>query len=123
MLEEKISHRLTRPVGRPSKTRIKRFHEAFEYQAASWSKPRQVVAKIEWHPGELFARVGYIVHLPFAPKELFKFYNQRGTAERHIKEGKTAITWTRCPASGSGILRSGFSYTHWPITSVSSCKA
>ncbi len=33
--------------------------------------------------------------LPFAPKELFKFYNQRGTAERHIKEGKTAITWTR----------------------------
>ena len=96
VLEEKISHRLTRPVGRPSKTRIKRFHEAFEYQAASWSKPRQVVAKIEWHPGELFARVGYIVtNLPFAPKELFKFYNQRGTAERHIKEGKTAITWTR----------------------------
>ncbi|WP_420014270.1 transposase [Tateyamaria sp.] len=44
-LEEKISHRLTRPVGRPSKTRIKRFHEAFEYQAASWSKPRQVVPK------------------------------------------------------------------------------
>ena len=23
------------------------------------------------------------------------FYNQLGTAEQHIKEGKTAITWTR----------------------------
>ncbi len=23
------------------------------------------------------------------------FYNQRGTAEQHIKEGKNAINWTR----------------------------
>lgn len=96
LLDKKIGHRLTRPVGRPSKTKVKRFYETFEYQAASWSKPRQVVAKIEWHPGELFAKVGYIVtNLPFAPKELFRFYNQRGSAEQHIKEGKNAITWTR----------------------------
>ena len=96
VLEEKISHRLTRPVGRPSKTKIKRFYEIFEYQAASWSKPRWVVAKIEWHPDDLFPRLGLLVtNLPFAPKELFRFYNQRGTAEQHIKEGKNAITWTR----------------------------
>ena len=96
VLEEKIGHRLTRPVGRPSKTKVKRFYETFEYQAASWGKPRQVVAKIEWHPGELFPRLGFIVtNIPFAPKELFRFYNQRGTAEQHIKEGKNAITWTR----------------------------
>ena len=96
VLEEKISHRLTRPVGRPSKTKVKRFYEAFEYQAASWSKSREVVAKIEWHPGELFPRLGFIVtNIPFTPKELFRFYNQRGTAEQHIKEGKNAITWTR----------------------------
>ena len=96
VLEKKISHRLTRPVGRPSKTKVKRFYETFEYQAASWSKPRWVVAKIEWHPGELFPRLGFLVtNLPFAPKELFRFYNQRGTAEQHIKEGKNAITWTR----------------------------
>ena len=96
VLEGQISHRLTRPVGRPSKTKVKRFYETFEYQAASWSKPRWVVAKIEWHPGELFAKTGYIVtNLPFAPKEVFRFYNQRGTAEQHIKEGKNAITWTR----------------------------
>ena len=96
VLDKKISHRLTRPVGRPSKTKIKRFYEGFEYQAASWSKPRWVVAKIEWHPGELFAKTSYIVtNLPFAPKELFRFYHQRGTAEQHIKEGKNAVTWTR----------------------------
>jgi hypothetical protein len=41
-------------VGRPSKTKVKRFYEDFEYQAASWDKPRRVIAKIEWHPGELF---------------------------------------------------------------------
>lgn len=96
VLDKKISHRLTRPVGRLSKTKIKRLYETFEYQAASWNKPRQVVAKIEWHPGELFAKTSYIVtNLPFAPKELFRFYHQRGTAEQHIKEGKNAITWTR----------------------------
>ncbi len=25
------------------------------------------------------------------------FYNQRGTAEQHIKEGKNAVIWTRLP--------------------------
>src|SRR3546814_8483932 len=49
VLREKIAHRLTRPVGRPSLTKVKRFFEDFEYQAASWVKPRRVIAKIEWH--------------------------------------------------------------------------
>jgi len=47
VLREQIAHRLTRPVGRPSQTKVKRFHEDFEYQAASWDKPRRVIAKIE----------------------------------------------------------------------------
>ena len=33
VLREKIAHRLTRPVGRPSLTKVKRFFEDFEYQA------------------------------------------------------------------------------------------
>jgi hypothetical protein len=32
----------------------------FSYQAASWSKARCVVAKVEWHPCELYPRVGFI---------------------------------------------------------------
>jgi len=29
--------------------------------AASWTTPRRVVAKVEWRPGELCPRVGFIV--------------------------------------------------------------
>lgn len=35
VLQGRIAHRLTRPVGRPSKTKVKRFYEEFQYQAAS----------------------------------------------------------------------------------------
>ncbi|WP_223428186.1 IS1380 family transposase [Tateyamaria pelophila] len=96
VLEGCIAHRLTRPVGRPSKTKVKRFYEDFQYQAASWDRPRRVVAKIEWHPGELFPKIGFIVtNLPMEPDEVTRFYNRRGTAEQHIKEGKYAFHWTR----------------------------
>ena len=58
--------------------------------------PRRVVAKIEFHPGELFPRVGFIVTNRSLPNErVLAFYNGRGTAEQHIKEGKHAIKWTR----------------------------
>ncbi len=96
VLREKIAHRLTRSVGRPSQTKVKRFYEDFHYQAQSWDKPRRVIAKIEWHPGDLFPRVGFIVtNLPMEPDGVVRFYNQRGTAEQHIKEGKHAFRWTR----------------------------
>ena len=96
VLEGCIAHRLTRPIGRPSKTKVKRFYEDFQYQAQSWNKPRRVIAKIEWHPGELFPRVGFIVtNLPMEPDWVVRFYNRRGTAEQHIKEGKYAFHWTR----------------------------
>jgi hypothetical protein len=96
VLKEKIAHRLTRPVRRPSLTKVKRFFEDFEYQAQSWDKERREIAKIEWHPCELFPRVGFIVtNLPMEPDWVMGFYNQRGTAEQHIKEGKYAFHWTR----------------------------
>jgi hypothetical protein len=57
---------------------------------------RRVVAKVEWHPGELYPRVGFVVTNLSRPAErAVAFYNQRGTAEQWIKEGKTAINWTR----------------------------
>ena len=96
LLKKKIEHRLKRPAGRPLTTRIKRFHVDFQYQAKSWNKPRRVIAKIEWHPGELLPRVGFIItNLSWKPEHVVRFYNQRGTAEQHIKEGKHAIQWTR----------------------------
>ncbi len=55
-----------------------------------------MVAKVEWHPGELYPRVGFIVTNLSRPAErVVAFYNQRGTAEQWIKEGKNAIKWTR----------------------------
>jgi hypothetical protein len=55
-----------------------------------------VVAKVEWHAGELFPRVGFVVtNLRRSPRRVVKFYNGRGTAEQWIKEGKNALNWTR----------------------------
>jgi hypothetical protein len=55
-----------------------------------------VVAKVEWHPGELCPRVGFIVTNLARPAErIVAFYNHRGTCEQYIKEGKGAIKWTR----------------------------
>jgi len=51
---------LTRPVGRPSHRPLVRY-KSFLYQAESWNKARRVVAKVEFHCGELFPRVGFIV--------------------------------------------------------------
>ena len=95
VLQESIAHLLKRPVGRPP-TDVRRYHASFSYQAGTWDKPRRVVAKVEWHPGELYPRVGFIVTNLGRPAErVVAFYNQRGTAEQWIKEGKNAIRWTR----------------------------
>src|SRR3712207_4982689 len=95
VLQGRIGHLLTRPVGRsPRKSQV--FHTSFSYQAQSWTKPRRVVAKVEWPQGELYPRVGFIVTNLTRPAErVVKFYNGRGTAERWIKEGKLALRWTR----------------------------
>lgn len=95
VLQEHIKHLLKRPVGRPPKKPIVWYHD-FQYQAGSWDRPRRVVAKVEWHRGELLPRVGFIVtNLSAKAKGVVHFYNGRGTAEQWIKEGKYALNWTR----------------------------
>ena len=95
ILNREIEHLMTRPVGRPPKAPIVLYHE-FMYQAAAWDRQRRVIAKVEWHRGELFPRVGFIVtNLRWRAKNVVRFYNHRGTAEQMIKEGKNAVKWTR----------------------------
>jgi len=54
------------------------------------------VAKVEFHCGELFARVGFVVpNLGTPSRAVVRFYNKRGTAEQWIKEGKQAVKMTR----------------------------
>ncbi len=95
VVQEKIGYLLSRPVGRPP-LEVRRYYASFAYQAGSWTKPRRVVAKVEWHPGELCPRVGFIVTNLTRPAErIVAFYNHRSTCEQYIKEGKGAIKWTR----------------------------
>jgi hypothetical protein len=94
-LNERISWLTKRGRGRPPHY-VVRHYTSFHYRAKSWSKPRRVVAKVEFHPGELFPRVGFIVTNRSLPNErVLAFYNDRGTAEQFIKEGKHALKWTR----------------------------
>jgi Transposase DDE domain group 1 len=95
VLQRRIAHLLTRPVGCPPHE-VRRSYASFRYQAQSWSHSRRVVAKVEWHPGELYPRVGFLVtNLGRLPERVVAFYNGRGTAEQWIREGKNAAKWTR----------------------------
>jgi hypothetical protein len=95
ILERDIAKLLSPPVGRPSHRPVVRF-KSFLYQAASWKRARRVVAKVEFHFGELFPRVGFIVtNLTAESRAVVRFYNKRGTAEQWIKEGKQAVKMTR----------------------------
>ena len=95
VLGREVEHLLIRPGSRSSQ-KPKVFCHSFQYQAKSWQRARRVVAKIEWHAGELFPRVGFIMNnLNKHSKNVVKFYNGRGTVEQWIKEGKNTVKWTK----------------------------
>ncbi len=67
---------------------------------------------MEFHFGELFPRVGFIVtNLETPSRAVVRFYNKRGTAEPWIKEGKQAVKMTRlsCHRFRSNQVRLGLS--------------
>jgi Transposase DDE domain group 1 len=73
-------------AGRPATQEADLSYASFHYEANGWTRARRVVAKIEWHQGELYPRVGFIVtNLTQPNKRVVKFYNGRGTAEQWIK--------------------------------------
>ena len=101
VLQREIAHLLVRPTEWPSQKPIVSYHD-FAYRAQSWDVSRRVVAKVEWHQGELFPRVGFIVtNLNYPPKGIVRFYDGRDTAEQWIKEGKYALNWTRLSCHSS----------------------
>ena len=107
LLQTRIGHLLKRPVGRPPHE-VRRYYAGFSYRAQRLNTPRRVVVKVEWHPGELHPRVGFIVtNLARQAERVVAFYNQRGTAEQWIKEGKHAIKRTRlsCRTFGANAVR------------------
>ena len=104
---------LNRPVGRPPQSGVQVKYIDVAYQAKSWNKPRRVIAKIEWHMGELFPQYYFIVtnsRLPAFP--VVKVYNGRNDVENRIKEGKNTLRWdkTSCHrfAANESRLKMGF---------------
>jgi Transposase DDE domain group 1 len=95
ILQDKIGYLFKHPVGRPAARGAALLRE-LQLSGAKLEKPRRVVAKVEWHPGELYPRVGFIVtNMARSTERAIAFYNQRDTAEQWITEGKSAIKWTR----------------------------
>ena len=91
VLQNRIGYLLKRPVGRPP-NEVRRYYANFTYQAASWTKPRRVIAKVEWHPGELYPRVGFIVTNMSRPAErVVAFYNKRGTGRQRCDQVDAAV--------------------------------
>ena len=90
-LQKLIEPHLRRPVGRPLLNGVQVKIVEFRYQAGSWSKPRRVVCKIEWHSGG-----GFIVTNSRLPKaKVIRVYNGRGDVENRIKEGKNTLRWDK----------------------------
>ena len=51
---------------------------------------------MEFHFGELFPRVGFIVtNLETDSRVVVRFHNKQGTAEQWIKKGKQVVKMTR----------------------------
>ena len=132
VLQDSVAHLLKRPVGR-SPNEVRRYHVSFGYQAATWSKPRRVVAKVEWRPGELFPRVGLdplrgssVTNLSRPAGRVVAFDNRRGTADQHIKgEARRAMNQERDqPDPGSTHLRpsSGRTVTSHPATACATTR-
>jgi hypothetical protein len=96
ILKDMIRGDLRRPTGRWPRSGVKVRIFDVPYRAGSWSKDRRVVCKIEWHQGELFPRVGFIVtNSRLSSKEVVKTYNGRANVENRIKEGKNTLRWDK----------------------------
>jgi hypothetical protein len=103
-LKKLIQHHLKRPTGRPPKSGVQVRVIEFHYQAEKWNKARRVVCKIEWHVGELFPRVGFIVtnsHLE--AERVITIYNGRAEIENRIKEGKNTLRWDKTNLAERGV--------------------
>lgn len=66
----------------------------FPYRAASWSHARRVVVKLERPEGELFFQPTFIVtNMNLPAKQVVRFYQNQGTMENLIKEGKNGFAF------------------------------
>ena len=77
-------------------------YASFSYAAESWNKARTVHVKQVYYPDRLLSDYYFIVtnDSQLTAEEVFEFYENRGTAENFIKEGKLDCSFTRLSCSG-----------------------
>jgi hypothetical protein len=115
VLQRRIGHLLTRPVGRPPKQPIVSY-AGFHYQANGWTRARRVVAKAEWHQGELYPRVGFIVTSGWSSSTMAAASPSNGS-----RRARTPSVGRGFPAMPSGTTRCGSSFTASRTPSPTSC--
>ncbi len=95
VLQRQLEPLLTLPVDWDQGQTIVQYYD-LHYQAASWQRPRRVIAKVQWHRTQLLPEASFVVtNLGATPQAVVEFYDGRATAEQWIKEGKYALHWTR----------------------------
>ena len=110
-----------RPVGRPP-NEVRRYYANFGYQAANWTRLRRVIAKVEWHPGELFPRVGFIVTIcADRPSVSSPSTTGAARASNGSRKARTRSIGRGCHAGRSPPTRFGSSFMRLPTISATSC--
>jgi len=121
MPQDSIAHLLKHPIGRLP-TDVRRYHANFSCQAASWTKPRRVVSKVEWHPGELYPRVGFTVtNLSRPAKRVVASTINVARRNSTSREARTPSSGPGYRARSSATTRVGSRSTRSPIISATSC--
>jgi len=122
VLDREIGNLLKRPAELPVIGRPITSYDEFRYQAGNWDRPRRVVAKVEWHQGELFPRVGFIVtNMSASPEGVVGITTGAGRRRRGSKRASTPLTGPGCPATGSWPTRCGCGSLCWPTTWATCC--
>ena len=117
-LEWEIADILFRPPERPSAKPLV-CYKSFRYQAESWSKPRRIVAKVEHHLGELFARVGFIVtNMSLPSRSGYVSTTSAAPPSSGSKKANRRRTGHGCRAIASGRTKSACNSVCWPTTWV-----
>lgn len=71
-------------------------YREFLYKANSWDRTRRVVVKMERPAGELLFHFTFIVtNMTLQPRNVVRFYSQRGHMENFIKEAKNGFAFDK----------------------------
>jgi hypothetical protein len=81
------------PLLNPDKLHERQVHyREFQYKADKWNRARRVVVKMERPAGEFLFQFTFIVtNMTLQPRNVIRFYFQRGHMENFIKEAKNGF--------------------------------